>query len=210
MNTRSFTRGVAAAAVFFLAVSPGNGRGPALSEGPAPQKGNQVVEKQAREIPPIPPQQKQKILQMKHVKHDPSAQARSYGFLHPIDRLGWLELDQANVYWAQKNADINTNTGSVIFTFVPIAANKPHLVIFSVSVADGPVTVQIHLPDASGMMQNTMTETVTIPNGPSSNAYVPVFFTPLHPTAYCVIAISNSSTNYKTFLFQRVTMELVK
>src|SRR6202035_2195439 len=102
MNTRSFIRGVAAAAVFFVAVSPGNGGGPALSEAPAPQKGGQVAARQAREIPPIPPQQKQKILQMKHVKHDPSATVRSYGMMNPIDKLGWLELDQANVFWQYK------------------------------------------------------------------------------------------------------------
>jgi len=211
MNTKRFTRGVAAAALFFVAALPG------IGGGPAPRKNDQPAARQAHEIPPIPPQQKQKILQMKHVKHDPSAPPRSYGILHPIDRLGWLELDQANVFWQYKNADVDTNTGLVRFTFVPIAANKPHLVIFAVSVSDGPVNIQINLPDASGMMQLPVNESVTpqsVPgpylpqNGPA--AYIPVFFKPLHPTAYCNISITNSSTVNKTFIFQRVTMELVQ
>ena len=206
MQIRRISSRLALAAVvasLVLAASPSGAQKQPQSEALA-----EALREPAAPVNPIPPAQRQKILQMKKVKHDPSANPRAYGLRHPADQNGWLVFNQATqVAFQQNYATISPNTGGVILTFQPLAVGKPHLVIFAVTVVQGSLNILVTQSGAGGTPQPT-TETQTVATG--QPAYVPVIVTPLANTKLVGIEIMNTPSTAKYFTFQQATVELVK
>lgn len=173
---------------------------------PAPNPNQRATARQKKTPPkdpgPISPSERNKILQDKHVKHDPSAAVLRYGVEHPFDKSGNLDLANAadinfgDSKFAMFEPPSGGSVGEVSLTFLPLAANKLHLVMFTIT-SESAGTASIALGTASP--QNFPVQVGT--NHFAVIVQASAAGTPCYVTLYGPQAL---------WVFWRATVELVK
>ena len=183
----------------FLAVATSNGIGFSAGDGRQFPTGQAKLldPGSSPHIAPITLTQKAQICLTKRVKLLPSSSVLTYTVQHGSDSFGNLLLMGSDKVMFDRNSvvlDARPTTLLGVF-FKPIAVNQPHLVMFTISAADGTIGVQ-----AGG----SPGQTITVTGGTN---YVPVIVKPSSNATVSATLSTNGSTN---ITFSSVTVELVQ
>ncbi|MFI5387481.1 MAG: hypothetical protein ACHQ50_15340 [Fimbriimonadales bacterium] len=199
MGSNTFIRSASLLAVLAAAISIGIGQAGRARGHQGRAGGPQLQSPPVFE--PLTAKAKAEILKAIHVTKDPTSVLRSYDVLHPIDEAGGcLSLRGASeVDFCNGVARLDMATGAVTVFFKPIAANKLHLILFTIATYTRGNIVAV-AEDNSGAHQTSQTVSVR-----AGTAYVPVKY---KPTTSQWVDVKISAPNMG-FALSNVTVELV-
>lgn len=156
-------------------------------------------------IAPLTPRAKQQLLSKKRLKKDPSGKTKVYSLQHPYngnDYLFFLRPKEVS-FGAGRTSDAlfdgDNGPSGLQVNFTPIAANKPHLVIFTIGAHFGSKSVIVQGQDGPAQTVNLV---------PITN-YVSIVVQPTSTSSPYTVSLM-APTPGASFYFDQVSVELVK